>query len=708
MTKINIITRTANRPNYFSDCYRSVSQQFEQENLVHWITSDDDETFAYLENYENVHVVQIIRPKRKNKQHFPYNKYFHEVLTLITEDGWVMVLDDDDMLVDVDSISKLRQKMAEHQYNDSCVFIWRIKLPNGNIIPSSCFNTNKLNPDEITNNCFCFHTKHKDLVNFESCLKAEFNVLTTLINNLKPVWIDDVLVAVNNSDQENISGSRIDRQVNKTKIALKNKNGATKTNSEQVNLSSNTVKLASNAVEIVQLDYQLVDDQESQETSSIVDFDERISEAVLGSHLGNESTPSQISENAYDLSVELTVNPTVEIIPVMEVESSSAKMDNQNLPDQSDENKSSQFEIPLTSSDHESIIIQHISKESTNLAKSGLELVNLVEKLVEINRKMRECLERNCNLVEQLNVAPTLLQVNNQPDKIQKSVRINLDSLTVDTNSNNSDHKIKREDNSTRLHNKLDIKKYQVIDDQIDESKTIISNVYIFQQNKGDKNINQLVELFKNHSISVDLIDINPKNKFNQLLKTIIADSVKKNYQRIAIISGYEIIIHNKFFDLFERHLNEVTDDFHLLFMCHKLTQVQIKELSRNNPDISDYKFLYDDMKSANEKTVQTHWKTYGFKEFRVPRIVVESAKNIIDNRWGVVINQSAIVNLQQMLGSMNANGLQGDSILIEYQKKYNHNFHCLPNLIIPRQPNQAKLKKICTSNGWFHHFFDA
>jgi len=207
--------------------------------------------------------------------------------------------------------------------------------------------------------------------------------------------------------------------------------------------------------------------------------------------------------------------------------------------------------------------------------------------------------------------------------------------------------------------------------------------------------------------VSCQTVELKPKVKFNGLLKSILTECISRNHKRIAVLYGNEILLSSKFYGILEKALVEINPEFHLLFMVHKFTLPQIKEWSKCDADPKDYTFLYEDMKNKSEVAIQNHWKSYGNKEYRVPKISVELSKNLVDNKWGFIINQPAMRPMLQMLESMNPKQLLLENILIEYQRKYGHSFYTLPNLIIPRQPNVQRLKKVCASNGWFHNFFE-
>ena len=99
--KINILTRTSNRPNYFRDCCASVDSQT-YDNIKHIIATDDLNSESYIKKYRDEFLYidplkyKHSRPKKlwhSRRPEMPawWNCYFNEMYNLV-EDGWIMFL----------------------------------------------------------------------------------------------------------------------------------------------------------------------------------------------------------------------------------------------------------------------------------------------------------------------------------------------------------------------------------------------------------------------------------------------------------------------------------------------------------------------------------------------------------------------------------------------------------------------------------------
>jgi hypothetical protein len=92
----NILTRTNNRPKYFFLCNSSIKAQDYKGPVKQYVSIDDPKTMEYIEMYRNtLHIVNVERKQKTQSNSFPYNEYLNTMLSKV-EEGWVMVLDDDD------------------------------------------------------------------------------------------------------------------------------------------------------------------------------------------------------------------------------------------------------------------------------------------------------------------------------------------------------------------------------------------------------------------------------------------------------------------------------------------------------------------------------------------------------------------------------------------------------------------------------------
>ena len=104
---INILTRTSNRPFYFAECRNSIVNQ-SYKNIRHIVSVDDETSYKYVKENGLLDrdIIQIERPHRISLNHMPYNLYMNYLLQEVHQ-GWIMFLDDDDILFDTNSILTL-------------------------------------------------------------------------------------------------------------------------------------------------------------------------------------------------------------------------------------------------------------------------------------------------------------------------------------------------------------------------------------------------------------------------------------------------------------------------------------------------------------------------------------------------------------------------------------------------------------------------
>ena len=208
---INIITRTSKRPNYFLECYHSIVCQ-SYSNIRHIIGFDNYKSLDYIirnkPNENNIFYTPCTE-SRINTAHMPYNLYLNTLMSKVTG-GWIMFLDDDDILSDINSIKTI----VSHIENNDQLLIWKVKKL-GKTIPNKSFKKKPVNGD-ITSNSFLFHSKYISIALWDNKSAGDFRVINKLFNypNINTVWIDNILAKVNNLDGMG-RGKQIDKRIEK-------------------------------------------------------------------------------------------------------------------------------------------------------------------------------------------------------------------------------------------------------------------------------------------------------------------------------------------------------------------------------------------------------------------------------------------------------------------------------------------------------------
>src|SRR5579862_8237331 len=127
---VNIITRTASRPRFFEMNYQSVQEQKEHYSPIkHLVSCDDESSKDYLENYEDITVIEVERGEFRSDR-FPPNLYCN-TLTEAVENGWIIYLDDDDLFVQPDAVKTI----MSYATDEDQILLWKVRFPNGRVIP---------------------------------------------------------------------------------------------------------------------------------------------------------------------------------------------------------------------------------------------------------------------------------------------------------------------------------------------------------------------------------------------------------------------------------------------------------------------------------------------------------------------------------------------------------------------------------------------
>jgi len=147
---INIIIRTHNRPLFFQKNLNSI-KNLNYKNLKIYISYENENTLEYIENeckeMINVYPIKVFK---KDAPAF-YNDYCNQVLENINE-GYVMFLDDDDMITHKNSFKYINKNLQEDR-----VLCWEY-LRSDKIIGPVKGNIAR---GQITSCGFCYHSKHK-------------------------------------------------------------------------------------------------------------------------------------------------------------------------------------------------------------------------------------------------------------------------------------------------------------------------------------------------------------------------------------------------------------------------------------------------------------------------------------------------------------------------------------------------------------------
>ena len=202
MELINILTRTSNRPKGFAKCRNSIESQTYL-SLNHLVSYDRKKDLKYLNKYDCLYIK--VRPpifknrlaRKKPEDYKPYNLYCNKLLENVKE-GWVMFLDDDDMLAHNEVLKQLATYIPK--FDEDTLFIWQAQFPDGTLIPPDyTFKDQIIKLQHIDTACFIFHSKYKDVARWDAYWAADFRFIKQLSEIIpKQVWIPSVLTKKNN------------------------------------------------------------------------------------------------------------------------------------------------------------------------------------------------------------------------------------------------------------------------------------------------------------------------------------------------------------------------------------------------------------------------------------------------------------------------------------------------------------------------------
>ncbi len=171
--KINILIRTSNRPESFTSCIESIlSQNYKNYNII--VSYDKIESLDYLKKYDNItyHHMNINNPNK-----YKFNLYCNFLMDQVV-DGYIMFLDDDDLLTHNNVLSIINDYLkSEHT-----MLIWKFMRPDKLIYPK---DPNNILLGSIDTTSFCFHSKFKSLARWGDKQCGDFHFITQLLKKKK-------------------------------------------------------------------------------------------------------------------------------------------------------------------------------------------------------------------------------------------------------------------------------------------------------------------------------------------------------------------------------------------------------------------------------------------------------------------------------------------------------------------------------------------
>lgn len=200
----NILTRTSGRPKGFKKCHESIINQT-YKNFKHLVSYDSIEDLSYLELYD-VKKVPVQRLNKEEASSFknpgnlnfsPHNLYFNTLLKNVDR-GWIMFLDDDDMLAHPEVLKDLAEIIQKADKRN--LIIWQMEYPDGSLLPTSqMILDQEIKLYGIGSPCFLFHHKYAKKFKWDPWKCADFRFVKKLEKVIaKKIWLNKVYVKLNN------------------------------------------------------------------------------------------------------------------------------------------------------------------------------------------------------------------------------------------------------------------------------------------------------------------------------------------------------------------------------------------------------------------------------------------------------------------------------------------------------------------------------
>ena len=190
--KINILIRTSNRPEYFPKCIKSIlEQKYENYNVI--ICYDKDESLDYLKKYESYDKITYFPIYIESKEKYRFNLYCNILMDKV-ENGWIMFLDDDDILCHDKVLSMINDNLKDI----NSLYLWKFLRPDKVIFPK---DINNIQLGEIDTSSVCFYNTHKSKSKWPDKQYGDYAFYSGLITkNLKIKVIDLILTKTINNN----------------------------------------------------------------------------------------------------------------------------------------------------------------------------------------------------------------------------------------------------------------------------------------------------------------------------------------------------------------------------------------------------------------------------------------------------------------------------------------------------------------------------
>ncbi len=180
---INILIRTSKRYNCFKRCMESIKRQ-NYDNYRVIVSVDNDETLEYVKECDIVDDILVF--EQNSTRDFRWNLYFNHLMD-ICNDGWIIFLDDDNMLSDNNSLVRVIESVdsVDMLYIFKCVrYIEYSKL----FIKIPMRNNQKLPTiGDVDTACLVINSKYKNAYKWKSKKAGDYSYMKSVTSENDPL-----------------------------------------------------------------------------------------------------------------------------------------------------------------------------------------------------------------------------------------------------------------------------------------------------------------------------------------------------------------------------------------------------------------------------------------------------------------------------------------------------------------------------------------
>jgi len=183
---VNILTRTFKRPNSFKECRKSIMSQTYIQGEGKF--NDRSMKINHIVGSEVIcpYYRDAIRLKPKTGKFLPWNLHLNDLGKQV-KTGWVMYLDDDDMLLKDTSV----QEIVDQIDHEEQLLIWKVKI-NTWTAPNDKHFGKIIKQGQVSGIGILFHSKHLP-VPWEARPASDYHIIKYLSDHLEVKWINKIL-----------------------------------------------------------------------------------------------------------------------------------------------------------------------------------------------------------------------------------------------------------------------------------------------------------------------------------------------------------------------------------------------------------------------------------------------------------------------------------------------------------------------------------